>query len=341
MIGHWLRNLGLVGCLDGEGGGDPPPPPPPNDAFQILVQTDNAGTSDSDQMTLPATGTYTVDWGDATIEIGVSGPQTHTYAQTGQYIIKITGGLTRIDFNSGGDRLKLLEIQNWGDIAWTTMQNAFRGCANMELTATDAPDLTGVTVLQSMFDGCTLFNSSINHWDVSGILNMQGMLGLCTNFDQPLGSWNTSAVTNMRSMFFGSGAFNRDIGGWVTSSVTDTREMFRGATAFNQDIGGWDVGNLTQAFGMFRGATAFDQDISTWDVSKVTDFTDFMRDKTSANFSAANLTAIYNGWSQLTFVNTGLTAGFGSIKYTSAGAAGRAILTGSPNNWSITDGGQE
>jgi hypothetical protein len=64
-----------------------------------------------------------------------------------------------------------------------------------------------------------------------------------------------------------------------------------------------------------------------------------MTGKTPSTFSAANLDAIYNGWSQLTFVNTGLTTTFGSAKYTAAGQAGRDILTGAPNNWSITDGG--
>lgn len=63
-----------------------------------------------------------------------------------------------------------------------------------------------------------------------------------------------------------------------------------------------------------------------------------MSGKTSADFSTSNLNAIYNGWSGK-LVQPNITIDFGTIKYTAAGQAGRNILTGSPNNWSITDGG--
>ena len=53
------------------------------DAYQILVKTDNSGTSSSTQFTLPATGTYTVDWGDGVVQT-LTGAQTHTYPTAGQ-----------------------------------------------------------------------------------------------------------------------------------------------------------------------------------------------------------------------------------------------------------------
>jgi surface protein len=89
---------------------------------------------------------------------------------------------------------------------------------------------------------------------------------------------------------------------------------------------------------MFRNATNFNQNIGSWNVSNVTLFTNFMVDKTSANYSDANLDAIYNGWSLLT-LQPNETIQFGTIKYTAAGQTGRNILTSSPNNWTITDGG--
>ena len=89
---------------------------------------------------------------------------------------------------------------------------------------------------------------------------------------------------------------------------------------------------------MFSEAILFNQPIGSWNISNVTNFTNFMSGKTTANFSAANLDAIYNGWSSRP-VKTPITISFGTAKYTAAGAAGRAILTGAPNNWVITDGG--
>ena len=51
------------------------------DSMQISVKTDNTGTSNDDQFTLPANGgPYDVtDWGDGESSLGVSNSQTHIY----------------------------------------------------------------------------------------------------------------------------------------------------------------------------------------------------------------------------------------------------------------------
>jgi hypothetical protein len=89
---------------------------------------------------------------------------------------------------------------------------------------------------------------------------------------------------------------------------------------------------------MFNGATNFNQKLGLWDISNVNDFTDFMLGKTNLNYSATNLDDIYNDWSLLS-VQPSININFGTIKYTIVGQAGRNILTGVPNNWTITDGG--
>jgi surface protein len=114
--------------------------------------------------------------------------------------------------------------------------------------------------------------------------------------------------------------------------------MFVGASAFNQPIGIWNVSNVTRMEVMFQSATAFNQDIGNWNVSNVTDFSSFMRFKTAANYSASNLDSIYNGWSSRAVI-ANRSISFGTIKYTAAGQAGKDILTGAPNLWSIVDGG--
>ena len=114
--------------------------------------------------------------------------------------------------------------------------------------------------------------------------------------------------------------------------------MFNNTSAFNGDIGDWDVSSVTNMERMFNNASAFNQNIGDWDVNNVTNFLNFMADKTAANYSAANLNSIYNGWSSRT-VQPNIEINFGTIKYTSAGQAGKDILTGASNNWTITDGG--
>jgi surface protein len=114
--------------------------------------------------------------------------------------------------------------------------------------------------------------------------------------------------------------------------------MLFSAAAFNQAIDSWDVSSVTNMSYMFQGAASFNQAIDRWDVSSVTNMVNFMANKTAANYSASHLDAIYTQWSLLT-LQPSLSISFGTIKYTAAGSAGRAVLTGAPNSWTIVDGG--
>jgi hypothetical protein len=165
-------------------------------------------------------------------------------------------------------------------------------------------------------------------------------------FNQPIGSWNVSGATTMASMFSSASAFNNggspSISGWTPSNVTSFQTMFSSATNFNQPIGSWTLLTSTASTitmsGMFQSATNFNQDIGSWNITRVNNFTNFMASKTAANYSAANLDSIYNGWSTKN-PRPSITITFNTIKYTAAGQAGRNVLTGAPNNWTITDGG--
>ena len=90
------------------------------------------------------------------------------------------------------------------------MSSAFYGCANLTVLATDAPDLSGVTNMGSMFNGATSFNNPINHWDVSNVTQMYLLLAN-TAFNQPLNNWDVSNVTDMSQMFNGATSFNQPL----------------------------------------------------------------------------------------------------------------------------------
>ncbi len=244
--------------------------------FITTWQTDNDGISNDDQITIPTasgpTYNYTVDWGDASSNSGVTGNITHTYAAPGTYTVTISGTFPQIFFESGNtsDAHKLLTIEQWGNIHWTSMYKAFAGCSNLEINAVDAPDLSAVTDMEYMFLNDINLNSDLSNWDVSNVTNMYGMFQSNLLLNQSFNSWDVSNVGDFGYMFDNDPSFNGDITDWDTSSAYSMDLMFAGATAFNQDISGWDVSGVTSMGAMFNQATHFDQDLSDWDVSNVT-----------------------------------------------------------------------
>jgi surface protein len=251
------------------------------DDFVITVKTDNGGTSTNTQFTIPTTGSgynYNVDCNnDGSDEItGAAGDYTCDYASAGTYTIRIkdnTGlgtGFPRIYFYYGGDKYKLLTIEQWGTGLWTSMSAAFAGCSNLAGQATDAPDLSNVTDMNHMFTNASTFNQDINSWDTSTVTDMSYMFASASSFNQDISSWDTSNVMNMQSMFNDASAFDQDISSWDTANVTNMYAMFNDASAFNQDIGSWNTTSVTDMNAMFSGASVFNQDIGGWNTSNVT-----------------------------------------------------------------------
>jgi hypothetical protein len=79
-----------------------------------------------------------------------------------------------ISINESQDKIRLLGVEQWGSTVWIIMQNAFYGCNNLTITATDIPVLTSCTTMQNMFQGCTTLNapSNINSWNTAAVTNL-------------------------------------------------------------------------------------------------------------------------------------------------------------------------
>ena len=251
--------------------------------FIMKVKTDNSGTSTSTQFTLPISGdNFTVRTSDGQEHTGLTGSITIEFGVAGEYDIEVSGDWYNIAFNDGGDKLKALDIKQWGSNQWSTNYQSFHGCANLVCTAADAPKLS--SYLRRMFRGCT-----------------------------------NIVIDNIQN--------------WGVSHVTSLDEMFM-QTNFNGDISGWDVSNVDDMTSCLRGCSNFSYDISNWNVSKVLDMYYFCPTLSSAY---PYLDDIYNKWSQLP-LQSGVPLHFGNAKYSSAGQAGRDILTGT-FGWGLVDGG--
>ena len=100
---------------------------PQNDENTFISTWDTTKISDtssnSNQIKLPlkSNGEYDfmVDWGDGTTDLITEYNQdevTHTYSQEGVYEIKIDGIIKGFSFNNAEDRLKLLDILQYGTL---------------------------------------------------------------------------------------------------------------------------------------------------------------------------------------------------------------------------------
>jgi hypothetical protein len=149
-------------------------------ALTLLIKTDNPGPSADNQFTIPTLGSgynYAVEWGDGSISEGVTGDITHTYDSIGEYIVRITGAFRWIFFNFGGDRRKVLELMQFGNLDFTTFSNSFAGCMNMIVTANDSIESLLVTSYTSIFRSCTLVNKDFTNQipintNVTGVADM-------------------------------------------------------------------------------------------------------------------------------------------------------------------------
>ena len=203
--------------------------------FTTEWETENAGSA-TKTIVIPTAGAgynCLIDWGDGNKEIvtGTPGNITHVYATAGTKTVKIRGAFPRIGFNNGGDKLKITKIVNWGTGAWSSMQNAFYGCANLTGTYTDIPDTSAVTNMTYMFIDCLVFNSAVG-FDTSQVTDMEAMFFGCSAFNQPV-PFDTSSVTNMRFMFLSCLVFNQSLAAWDIQLVTNMTDMFNGANALS------------------------------------------------------------------------------------------------------------
>jgi surface protein len=250
--------------------------------FIILVKTDNEGVSASNEILLPIQGTsMVIDWGDGSVSTHTQTLQPtntigganvmHSYPSVGIYQIRISTSITWIRFANGGDRRKLLQIQNWGKAVWSNLSLAFMGCLNLSITTKDTPNLTANPHLVDTFRGLLSLTDiqNISKWDMSKISNAGRMFFDCQSLNPDVSNWDVGKLSSAFQMFAFCRVFDRDLSNWNTETLRDGEAMFDGAWLFNSDISGWNTSKLINIASMFRNTLTFNQPIQNWDVSLI------------------------------------------------------------------------
>ncbi len=338
------------------------------DDFVITVKTDNPGVSNDNQFTIPTTGLgyhYSVDCSYNGTNVvydttNHSGDYTCDYGpNSGTYTIVIHGTFPQIYFNNGGDRQKILTIEQWGTGTWRSMEDAFFGCNNLKLNAQDTPNLSLATSMYEMFQNAinigegtgnwtwdtshitnmeslflsnsgSSFNADITSWDVSNVINMKNIF-FNTSFDRDISSWDVHMVEDFSGMFLRT-PFNQNISNWNTANATRTSWMFYKNHDFNQDISNWDVSNVTDMSYMFDEATSFDQNLGNWNVSNVVSMDNIF---TNAGLSTKNYDKLLIGWNALSTLKDNVQFDAGNSIWCSATADTARSNIINTHNWTF------
>lgn len=248
--------------------------------FIWTINTELPGSA-SDSYELPLTETAGYDarvyWGDGSFDnITDSAPILHQYAIPGIYDIQMVGVFPELIFNAGEgiDFDKITDIKQWGGNQWVDVEFMFDGCSNLgTLSATDIPNLTGLTSLRRMFRECVSFNGgpAFADWDISNITNLNTMFSGAFDFNTSIDNWNVTKVEDFFGMFANCTSYNQGMNSWVFGdNIIDFEFIFINCTVFNGAIDQWDVSKLTELIFTFRLCRDFNQDISSWDTSNVT-----------------------------------------------------------------------
>jgi surface protein len=269
-----------------------------------MIMTIDSGVAQSISLPFTSTvGTYdaVIDWGDGNTEtLTSSGTKTHAYAENRIYLVKISGVFDMFRFDNGGDKDKILSIQNWGQVVLNEGRH-FYGCTN--LTSVPVGPIVA-NALNNSFRGCTsLTVIDMSQWDTSACTQFQNLFRGSTSLVRAdVSNLDMSNAGFLNSMFEDCFALTTIVGADTVTpptGVVRTDSMFRdtaikgatgfGALAIKPSQGQWAFRDIT--------STTFDESFAGWDVSNAINLTDFLRNTTvGSDISQANLDATLIAW---------------------------------------------
>ena len=201
----------------------------------IVVDTTKAGSA-SNTFVLPiikaTSETVKIYWGDGTNSVGANGDNTHVYAASGIYTVKIESRLFGgIYFNGSTDVLKIMKIISYGDGLIRLSNTVFFNCSNLTITGNISSAKILATSYTYMFGNC-IYITSAPFFNLSRATNVSQMFRNNTALVYvPL--YDLSNTANVSGMFYGCVAL-KNIPLLNLSNVTNATDMFFGVTLTTQ-----------------------------------------------------------------------------------------------------------
>jgi len=322
----------------------------------IVVDTTKAGSA-SNTFVLPiikdTTETVKIYWGDGTNSMGVNGDNTHVYAASGVYTVKIESRLFGgIYFNNLGDKAKITKIANYGQCVSRLNIGSFYGCSSLLSIAIGNIVSNGADAT-NQYKGCTAL-TTVPLFNLSSVTNAASMFASCAALTTvPL--LNLSSVTDASYMFYRCSNITT-VPLFDLSKVTNAGSMFYQCTALTT-VPLFDLSKVTYAGSMFYQCSKLTT-VPLFDLSKVTNAGSMFYQCTAlTTVPLLNLSSVTNASNMFLGVTlttqsysdflinlatlplkSGVSFHGGNSKYNPAAATARAYLI-SNFGWTITDGG--
>lgn len=230
--------------------------------FVITVEA----SDNSSIITLPVSDSYSydyeIDWDNDGLydTSGIDATYIHAFDEPGQYTLAIRGNYPAPAFGRLDDssRLQIVEVVQWGDNAWLSLQDGFTGCTRLQIVAKDSPDLSRVQSTAFAFDGCEVVDFDASSWRVSGVSDMTGMFRGAGRFDSYLGGWDMSSVRVASQMLDNTSIscpnYSSTIIGWASQIVNLEQDVRVGVDGLAYDPSIGDARDRLQRLGwLFEG----------------------------------------------------------------------------------------
>ena len=182
-------------------------------------------------------GYVSVDWGDGNTETLTGKTRyepTHTYAEAGEYVVKLTGskftvvgGINDIivydDFTNAVREILSLKMPT--DSTSVALINAFCGCSNLTGSIPAWDDC--ITNAQNTYGGCWGLTGSIPAWGAN-ITNAQNTYSSCRGLTGSIPAWGAN-ITNAGATYSNCTGLTGNIPAWGTN-ITSARITYYGCT---------------------------------------------------------------------------------------------------------------
>lgn len=201
---------------------------------------------------------------------------------------------------------KLLQYANLKDLTFSDglVERMFYNCSELRKVILDNIDLSNITSLSYMFNGCTNLEviEGIEDLDVSNITDISYMLnsGMSNMSYLNLSKWDVRNLTKMNLAFGGNTSSRKNctliIDGWNLESYNSNSHIFQNLYFKDVTLNNWNLPNATTVPSLQGSNVDLELKLTNWNLPQVTSTMKGMFNGTASGTNASLKCLNLSGW---------------------------------------------